>query len=286
MSTIVTARDVIEQNIARVSLPRIALRLNEMVDDPLATAADVGRLLGRDRALTERVLKLVNSSFYGFPARIESLSLAITILGARQLRDLVLATVVTGRFGRDTPLPFELEDFWRHSLCCAVAARAFAKRMRVANRERYFIAGLLHDVGKLVLYPAEPERARELVRQAARSEGNAAELEREVFGVDHMEVGAELVRQWRLPASLAECIALHHSPQRAEHHPREAAVTHMADAVANSVQPGLPGDHDERYDPRAWRRLDMDAEVLEAVPGEVERQLGPVLELLYYDSAA
>ncbi|HKK07066.1 MAG TPA: HDOD domain-containing protein [Gammaproteobacteria bacterium] len=281
-----TARDIIQRNPALVSLPETAARLNEMVNDPLSTAADISAAVVQDAELTERLLDIINSPFYDFPARIGSISMAVTILGVRQLRDLVLAATVLRRFGRGTSLPFGIDDFWRHSMCCAVAARAFARRMRVANRERYFVAGLLHDIGMIGLYLTAPEQTHALVQRARQSGDSPVELEQAIAGVAHTELGAEMLRHWRLPDSLIEPVALHHTPQRAGQYARETAAIHMADAIASRLQPELLGEHDQRYDPRAWELLDLGAEALEEVVEEVERRLDDTLQLLYYDTAA
>lgn len=282
----VMARDIIERNAPLLSLPAIAVRLNEMVDDPYCTAADIDALFERDPELTARLLKIVNSPFYGFPSRINSVARAITILGARQLRDLVLAIAVIMRFGKRLPMPLDVDDFWRHSLCCATVARALANRMRLGNRERYFVAGLLHDIGRLALYLMMPEQARQLIQRAAKPDGIPGDLERSIFGVDHMEVGAALLRAWRLPESLVEPAAFHHAPRRAEHYPRETAVVHIANVVANSLRPGLPGDNDEHCDPHALRLLGLEDDILDMVLKEVDTRLEDTVQVLYTGEAA
>lgn len=285
--TTLSPRDIVTQNIDLVSLPEIVIKLNEMVNDPLSTAADMGAVISQDPALSGRLLKIVNSSFYGFPSHIDSISLAITILGTRQLRDLVLATAVIRRFRGSAIHAFNIDAFWRHSLCCAVSARAFAGRLRVSNRERYFVAGLLHDIGKMVLYLVMPEQARELIQRASEPGVSIAELERQVFfGIDHAEVGAELLRQWRLPESLIEPVRFHHTPHLATQFAREAAVIHLANGIANTLQPVVPGEGTEEYDPRAWAMLEMTAEILDSLLEEVNTQLGETIQLLYYDQAA
>lgn len=275
----VSARELIARHTTLFSLPAIVLRLNEMVNDPDMSAADIGAVISQDPALSLRLLKIVNSPFYGFPSQIDSISLAVTIVGIRQLRDLVLATALVDQFGRMPSRELDIETFWRHSLTSAMIARALANRMKVSNPERYFIAGLLHDIGLLVM----EQEAHPSFDQAGTDRLLAEEAH---FGFTHAELGAELLRQWRLPAPLIEAVACHHAPLDAEQFLHEAACVNLANTIALYLQPGPHGDINTVPSPPLWACLQLSEDCLPELLEEINAQLEDTLHLLYYSQAA
>jgi putative nucleotidyltransferase with HDIG domain len=283
---VLTPRDLINDNLQLVSLPEIVTRINEMVDDPNCSAADIGELISQDAALSARLLKIVNSSLYNFPSRIETISLAITIVGTRQLRDMVLATAVTGRFRRIPEGLVSPDLFWHHNLACATACRVIAQQLGVSHTERYFVAGLLHDIGKLVMYLAQPELSRQVLALAESQETALENIEQHAFGFSHTDVGAELLRHWQLPESLIEPTAWHHSPAGATTYQPETAAVHLGNAIANTLESPISADDDRPVDQAVWGMLRLEPADLDALLAETGRQLGSVLELLYYAEAA
>ncbi len=279
-----TPRELIARHDQLASLPEIVLRLNGMVNDPRMSAADIGAVISQDPALSARLLKLVNSPLYNFPSRIDSISLAVTIIGIRQLRDLVLATSVVSQFSRLPAQPLDIELFWRHSLTTAVIARALARHMKVSNTERYFIAGLLHDIGLLLM--AQEPQALVVQTPPAREAHDPLELEQAVFGFTHGELGAELLRHWLLPDSLVEPVAHHHKPEAAGAFIREACCVNLANSIAQDLQPVLPGDRQEKPRQIIWDNLALSPDQLPAVLEEISVQLEEAMQLLYYDQAA
>lgn len=280
-----TAREIVAGTVEVASLPEVFLRINDMVESPRYSASDIGRFLGKDPALTARLLKIVNSAFYGFPSRIDTVSRAITIIGVRELRDLVLATTVAKVF---KGLPNELvsmDSFWRHSILCAILARLMAARHRELNIERFFIAGLLHDIGSLLIYRKVPELAREALMRASHSDEVLEEAEMRVMGFTHADVGAELMRKWRLPKNIEAAVAHHHHPARAVEGTKETAAVHLANLAASAV-------FDSRPDPMvlppletsAWELLALQPEDVEPLLQEAEQQFDELFSLLFNDS--
>lgn len=278
-----TPQDFIGSHVELISLPNIVIRLNQMLDDPDCSAETIGMTIGEDPGLTARLLKIVNSPFYGFPSQVDTISMAITILGTRQLRDLVLATSLINRFQSLPSQIMDMDTFWCHSITCAIAARCFATRLKVQNAERFFVAGLLHDIGLLVMALVAPQQARKLLQLTASA---AASAERDLFGFDHAELGAELLRHWQLPESLIEPTAFHHQPGRAKQFPQETAVVHLANVIANNLQPSVVFCDDTVEDHQAWQILGLSAELLETLHEEVYAQLDETLDLLYFEQAA
>jgi putative nucleotidyltransferase with HDIG domain len=250
------------------SLPLICSRLSEAVDDPRSSTVEIAQLISHDPALTARLLKLVNSSFYGFPSRIETPSQAVMVVGTAHLCDLALTTSITRIFRDIPPDLVSMDSFWRHSIACGLAARLLAAQRREPDGERFFVAGVLHDIGRLVIYLQAPDAARQALGRARERDELLHVCEREVLGFDHAAVGAALMRAWRLPASLEEAVAHHHAPARASRYPVEAALVHVADIIARSLDLGTTGEvFVPPLDGPAWEALDLSPTV---VPGVVE----------------
>ncbi len=257
-----------------LSLPTVCARLDAVVNDPLSSNRDVARVIGEDPGLTARLLQLANSALYGFPAKIDTITRAVAIIGTYQLRDLALATGVINLFdGTDDDL-LSLDAFWRHSVACGVAARIIATCRRETNVEHFFIAGLLHDLGRLVMISEMPDRFRALLAESAEQESLLYEVERARLGFDHADVGAALLRRWNLPESLATAVGLHHRPCSPEGVcDTGAAIVHVADIIAHTLEPGASG---ERFvpplDPRAWDQLHLPVTVLPWILRQLESQ--------------
>ncbi len=223
-----------------VTLPDVAMRIARMVDDPKASALDIGREIGNDAALTARLLRIANSAAYGQHRKIATLSRAITVLGVRQVRDLTVGLTAVRAFDGISNNLVTMEVFWRHSVLCAVAAGQIGARRDAARTESPFVAGLLHDIGHLVMYSKEPEASRQTLLMLADATDDVGlyQCERAVMAFDHAAVGVCLAQHWGLPDSLLECIAFHHEPHLARSFPIDVATVHIANSVAVLVEIG------------------------------------------------
>jgi HD-like signal output (HDOD) protein len=217
-----------------VTLPDVAMRIARMVDDPSASASDIGREISNDAALTARLLRIANSAAYGQNRKIATINRAITVLGVRQVRDLTVGLTAVRAFDGISNTLVTMEVFWRHSVLCAVAAGQIAARRESPRTESPFVAGLLHDIGQLVLYSLAPDAARKslLMLADASDDMGLYACERSVLEFDHGAVGVSLARNWRLPDSLLECIEFHHEPERAKQFAADVATVHIANSVA------------------------------------------------------
>jgi len=230
------AVDLINGSIKLATLPEVFIKINDMVDDPSSSASDIGKFISQDPALTARLLKIANSPLYGFPSKIDTVSRAITIIGTRGLRDLILATSVIGNF---TQLPkdhIDIHAFWSHSLYCGVLARLIAVKCNALHTEPFFVSGLLHDIGQLIILNKLPEMFRETQMRASNSPASLYEIEREVIGFDHAEVGSELLRIWHLPDTIVDATEFHHEPGKAELSPLGASIVHIGSALATDIE--------------------------------------------------
>jgi HD-like signal output (HDOD) protein len=259
------------------SLPASYQRVNDKVDDPKSSVADIAKTISMDQGLSARLLKLANSAFYGFPSRIETISSAVMIIGARELRDLALATAVISMFKDVPPALCDMKSFWRHSLACGLTSRLLAVRRRESNPERYFVAGMLHDVGRLVIYQGLPVVASKTLQRARNEKQLVVRIEREELGFDHAKVGSQLLECWRLPASLRDAVGNHHSFGTTLRYPVECALVHSADVISGALSLGSSGETlVPELNEEAWALSGLAATQLKPLVEDLERQLEEV----------
>jgi len=221
-----------------VSPPDVCIKVFELIESNDAGAQDIGDVISRDPSLTARLLRLVNSAFYGFSRRVDTVSRAITVVGVRELYSLVIAVSAIKSF---TNLPNSLvnvDTFWRHGIYTGLIARALAKRCRVLHPERMFIAGMMHDIGSLVLYNRMPEVCADLLLVCDGDEGILHQAELSELGFSHADLGGALLNTWMLPETLQEAVGYHHMPSYALNSELEASIVHLAENLANRSQIG------------------------------------------------
>jgi putative nucleotidyltransferase with HDIG domain len=276
-----TLNRLINQTETVYSLPLIYERLTSVINHPRSSIADISRIISEDQGLTVRLLKLANSPMFGYFSKIDSIGMAATIIGTQQLQALALAISVMEVF---TGIPEELicmKSFWRHSIACGIVARALATYRREANVERAFAAGILHDVGRVIMCSATPEIVNETLVASRNEQSLIFNAEEARFGFTHAAVGGGLLTKWRIPMSIAESVACHHAPSTAEKFPLEAAQIHLADIICNALALGFSGKcFVPPLEPAAWKRLDIPAGSLDAIVKQVEPQLAETLTIL------
>lgn len=270
-----------------VSLPEVVLRINEMVNDDTASAADIGRVISQDPGLATRLLKIANSPMYGSMRQIDSISRAVAILGTKQIRDIIISTTAAKVFEGIPNDVISVADFWHHSLYCALLARALAVESRKVNADTLFTAGLLHDIGHLIMLNRIPQE--ELAAIMLTVQGDASkdliDAERELLGFDHTEVGAHLARHWHLPDLIVECIACHHKPSQAKQHLSAVAHIHIANAIASLPYGDIPTTEDlNRIEPVAWEMAGLRMEDIGEAVQEAQAQIGETQQALFGQS--
>ena len=246
-----------------------------MLDEPSVTAADLGHIISQDTSLTARLLKIVNSSYYGFQAKIETVSRAVTVVGLRELRGLVIAASAVETFSNVPDEILNKVQFWRHSLYCGVIARLLAEQCHVLHSERLFVAGLLHDIGKLIIAQRLPTETRMITLEAEAGNRSEFEVEQDFLGFNHAEVGGELMKAWSMPETLFESVAYHHNPKQAEIGVMETCLVHMANIFTDEAERGLDMKEDtplQEIDPIAWEITGLN----ESVKAHVFREAGPL----------
>lgn len=216
-----------------ISLPEVAIKISSMVDDPNVSVDEIGEMISQDPALTIRVLAIANSPFYGLSSEVSTIARAVTVLGTKQLTDVVLSTATTNAFAGIPIHVISVDDFWYHSLYCGLLAQELSSKHNPPLRDSMFVAGLLHDIGHLVMFNKIPDLIHDALLRTVQGESLPLYMEeREVIGFDHAQVGAALAREWHLPKYLVECMEFHHEPEKAKNFKLEATLIHIANAVA------------------------------------------------------
>jgi len=262
------------QGLVKVSsLPSIYLKIESAVNNEKTSSHDIARIVSEDTALASRVLRLANSAMFNFPSRISTITQAVTIIGTRQLKDLILACSVTSVF-KDMPSDLvNMESFWRHSIACAVAARVLSQLRRDNNVESAFVAGLLHDIGRLILVRELGAEMRQCIEQAKEKSLHLDHVERETFGFDHALLGGLLLKVWKLPPQLVDATYYHHTPSKSMSYPIEASYVHIANLLVSMLCLGTSGDKMiPKLDHAAWTCLGFNVEIVDNVVEEVNKQ--------------
>ncbi len=277
------ARPNIENAIGRIqnlpTLPTVLSKILATAADPDASALDLGEHIQADQSLSASLLKVVNSAYYGFYRQISSVTHAIVVLGFIEVRNMTLAATAFRTLGNDNS-DFDRTQLWRHSLATALAAERLATRTRMKS-EGVFEAGLLHDIGKVVLDILYPERFEEAAHEAHQREVLIWQVEREFFGLDHAGAGGILGEHWNLPPSVVDAIRNHHAPEASKESPKLTAVTTVADYIATHA--GLAERSNGRlpdYPEYAAQLLGLDAEALDAVGEDLRAQETKIDDLL------
>ena len=280
----VTPDGLVSQTADLVSLPDIYIRLKAVVDDPESSMADVADVVSNDPALTTRLLKIANSPYFGFPAKITTVARATSLLGTQQIHDLVLATTVTEAFSGIPSDLINMQDFWLNSILCGLLCRRLAQECNVLDSERLFVEGLLHDVGHLILYQGVPETSVAALLQSQQQDRPLFLVERELIGCDYAQVGSALMRSWHFPPGLMESVRYQNEPARAEAFPLEVAIMHIA---VRLKQHAIADPEDGRglpcIDAVAWQRTGLTEKVIEPVCATAEEQLAATVDMLFPD---
>jgi HD-like signal output (HDOD) protein len=225
---------IVEQAEELATLPDIYVRIKLVLDDPTSSHTDIADALSTDSAMTARVLRIANSAFYGRSGQLSTVSGAVALLGTQQVHDLVLATAVIQTLEDSFPPALRPSVFWRESLLAGSASKLLAEQCGFLDSERMFVAGLLAQVGQVVLFEQLPTRMLAVAQAATESGQPISELQRQRFGFDYADVGAALFTSWQLPSGLISPIRYHTNPQATDAVLLEAAIVHIAVALATA----------------------------------------------------
>jgi putative nucleotidyltransferase with HDIG domain len=261
------------------SLPAVVMELLTSIDQEDVDISVLARKVSHDQALTAKTLRLANSSTYGLQVKVTTIQQAITFLGFQTTRNLITAAAVTGCFSAGQCAGFDDKAFWRHSIATAACARVLARRMRF-NQDYAFTAGLLHDIGRLVLVSTYPAQYAEVLAWRSAHDCELIEAERAVLGIDHVMAGVALAERWNFSETMRLGIAWHHEPERAGAG-FLATIIHVANAIVHALD--IAGEDDDLVppvSPVAWSALGLNEEAYLHVFRETELQFDEISVVL------
>ena len=240
------------------TLPTVYSKVANLVNDSRTTAAQVAKVIESDQAITSKILRLVNSSFFGFSRRISSIHQAVILLGFNTIRNTVLSVSVFNVFGTDQAGSFDLKNFWKHSIATGMLSKSLGEYFELNMDEEAFAAGILHDIGKVVLNKYFKDELEIALQKAQSEQLPLFEAERLVNGITHAEIGEYIVDHWNLPYGLVEAVALHHTPGILRSNPKLVCLVHVANIFSREMQIGFNGDFAvAEIDPSAYEELEV-----------------------------
>jgi HD-like signal output (HDOD) protein len=267
------------------SLPDVAIRLNDLIDQPDTSIQQLVEVVQLDAGISATVLRLANSAWYGLPSGVDTISRAINLIGQKALRDLVMSTSVITTFKGISAEFVDMRDFWDNSVTCGVVMRNLAQKCGIRGAERMFLAGLLHKIGRLAFYVSRPVQYRQVLQNQHQGEAAIIQAEQEVFGFTFAQLGAALLRAWRVPSALDEVVEYQVDPLQAPNWSKEAAILHVAADISYHMAPDIKarfqlGEYNLTFQESAWGSLDLERSVLAEIMQNSLIQSFELLEII------
>ncbi len=274
-------KKIIQSRIKLPSLPTIFHQINEAINDPKCSATHIANIICKDQSLSARLLQMVNSAFYNFPSKIDTISRAVAIIGTKQLSTLSLGTCALAVF-KDVPSDLiDMKSFWKHSVACGIIARILASYKNNTLTEVFFVGGLLHDIGRLILFMSIPEIAKEALLKAKETGCMLHQAENDLIGFDHSKMGGILLKEWKLPLSLENIVRFHHIKTESQVQ-LDTAVAHIADIMANALEIGNSGEHNvPPLVPKAWAEIGLSAGIITATVDQAKHHIDETMQILF-----
>jgi len=250
------------------TLPGIIFKLSSLAEDDKASVHEMAKLISSDHILSAKVLRLVNSPFYGFSGRVSTISNALILLGVNVIRSLALSSSIFEMMEKNTV------GLWEHSFGTAVAANVISRKLKLPESEEISTAALLHDIGKVMIKIKLEEDYKQLLSLINQKELSMREAETELLGTDHTEIGEWIAQTWFLPDKLTEPIACHHNVKKSSVHQMKTSVVHVADVLVKASGFGFSGDDFvPLIQPAAWKKIGLDETLLQEIVEETEDKL-------------
>jgi putative nucleotidyltransferase with HDIG domain len=246
-----------------------------MLENPNVSAAELAKVIKSDQSISTKVLKLVNSAFYGLSGKVGTICQGIVILGFNTVRNIILSVSVFDLLPKNEDYgEFEIAKFWEHSIGCAVISKVFAQRLGLKDPEEAFIAGLLHDIGKVVIAKLFQEDFLTILKTTHKERVLFLDVEQEVLEITHSQVGGILAKHWKLPNNLTEAISFHHDCAEKMDNPKLVSVIHLADIITRGLQIGSGGDRViPEINNAAWDVLKMDTAIIERWIDDIDEEV-------------
>ncbi|WP_272699286.1 HDOD domain-containing protein [Desulfovibrio sp. Fe33] len=272
--------DILRKDHQLPALPQVFLELQQAIGSRSTSADDLAEIISQDPGLTAFLLRMVNSAFYSLPMQIDTISRAVTVVGVNQLSTLAVGTSVMSLF-KDVPADvIDMEQFWKHSICCGLIARRLCRMSGKGDPERAFVSGLLHDIGQLILLQVEPERATAVHAHARAKDAVLFAEEKTLLGFDHATLGGMLLRKWNFPYVLVSAVLEHHHPKLG-HKEAEPLLVHCAETLATGLGVGSSGEFFvQPPSPEAWASMNFTPEQMDEMVEDLDEELEEAFSIL------
>jgi len=258
------------------TLPKVLDEVSRLVKDPDSSTEQMAKLIAMDQVLSAKVLKMVNSPIYGFPGRISSIHHALVLLGFNVLRGVIVSTSVMDIMNQN------MVGLWEHSVGCALASSTIARHVGLKDVEDVSVAGLLHDLGKVVTAIQLPELKTGVEAMVKAKDMTYLDAEKALMGFGHDRVNAWIADHWKLPPSIKEGMSYHHKPQLARLYPEAACCVHLGDFMVRAFEYGSGGDDNVLYlEPDALKKLKLKPADLETILDQLSEQFLEIADLSF-----
>ncbi len=265
------------------TLPSIVFQLQELLYEPSSTTDEIAGLISLDPALTARILRLANSSFYSFPAQIDTVSRAVTIVGTNEIYNLALATAAVNTFRGVRSDIINMPNFWKHSVYTGLVSKNLLNQSGIRNSEYLFVAGLLHNIGMLVLVEQFPDLINQI--DSMPHELPSWEREKQILGFNYAECSYQLLADWNLPLNIIRPILHQHNPQATEQiYQMASSCIHIGSRAASSQLFSEQFDYKACINPKAWDAIEVDGENLSVAMEYADENIMQILGILSPES--
>lgn len=278
----ITIDNLVNDRLKLATLPNIYYRTMEAIHDPSMSLADIAEIVSKDPSLSVKILQLVNSSFYSLLKRVETLTHALALLGTNHLMTIVTGVSVASIFKQISSNILNMNLFWQHSIGCGIVARLISSFLPgVVNSERYFVAGILHDIGRLIMVQTIPKEMKSILTMERNNDVPLFKVETKNLGFDHTQVGAYLTQKWNLPNSLEKMIRYHHQPEQVDQY-LDPSIVYIANFIVTALEIGSTGDAVlPPFKSEVWEKLSLKESILELIFVQLDHQLKDTFELIY-----
>ncbi|CCO24111.1 HDOD domain-containing protein [Maridesulfovibrio hydrothermalis] len=274
-------RDFLKSKVVLPSLPQVLLQIQQVINDSGSSANDLAEVISKDPKLVASILRLANSALFSFRTEVDTPTRAVALLGFKQAGSLALATVTLSLFKRSKGTSvLEVEKFWKHSIACGVIAQEIAKAADLGDPERFFVGGMLHDIGLYVIFETSASLALEILDLAKQKGDCLYNAEQELLGFNHAILGGIIIKDWNFPHPLVVAAAGHHNPEKARNDP-DAGVVHIADFISRALGYDLGGAAVlGKIEPAAWDKIGISGNFfIEKLP-EIQDMIDTIFEIL------
>ncbi|HDL18145.1 MAG TPA: HDOD domain-containing protein [Bacteroidetes bacterium] len=265
------------------TLPTVYMRISNLMNRDDISVKDIGDVIATDQSITIKILRLVNSTFYGFSRKIVSIQQAIVLMGFNTIRNTVLSVSVFDEFSEMDNEYFNLNRFWQHSIACGIISATVDKSLNTGFRDEVFVSGLLHDIGKIILNKYFSTEFGQILAHAKKNHTSFYESERAIIGFSHNDLGEYLCDKWKLPFPLVESVALHHQPDNIRSSPKLVSIIHLADTFSYYLQSGYLNDFKQpQLSPFILEELDIKKETVRDLFKGVKQEYEKSMELFSF----